>query len=182
MKSLYISIIVVNVFIMSCSSSKSNATAEEIGALETLVHNRDFKIESNWAYPRNTMAMQQVLNSGLLQPGNTSGAINLINNYNFLTISGDSISSYLPYYGERQMQVAYGGGDSAIQFNGLLEDYNVVKNKKNDSYTISFQSKSKSENFNGNITIFPNLKSEIILNSTSRFSIQYSGKVIIDKQ
>lgn len=180
-KPLYIIIIVTGIFIISCVSSKSNATAEEIVALETLINNKNFKIESNWAYPRNTMAMQQVLNSGLMQPGNSSGAISLIGNFNFLTISGDSISSYLPYYGERQMQVAYGGGDSAIQFNGLLEDYNIVKNK-NNSYTVSFHSKSNSEGFDGNITIFPNLKSEIILNSTSRFSIQYSGEVVSEKQ
>tara|TARA_R110002049_G_scaffold307794_4_gene509523 strand:+ start:105 stop:650 length:546 start_codon:yes stop_codon:yes gene_type:complete len=181
MKPLYISIIVAVVFAMSCGSSKSSATTEEIAALETLIKNRDFKIESNWAYPLSSMAMQQVLNSGLLPPGNTSSAISLIGNSNFLSISGDSITSYLPYYGERQMQVDYGGGDSAIQFDGLLEDYNAIKNK-NDSYTISFQSKSKSEHFNGNIIIFPSLRTEIMLNSASRFSIRYSGVVIEEEE
>tara|TARA_R110000868_G_scaffold322148_1_gene583135 strand:+ start:580 stop:1083 length:504 start_codon:yes stop_codon:yes gene_type:complete len=162
---------------VSCASSKSNATAEEMAALTSLVNNRNFNIESDWAYPLSTMAMQQVLNSGLLQPGNSAGAISLIGNSNFLTISGDSISSYLPYYGERQMQVNYGGGDSAIQFDGLLEDYELVKNK-NGSYTMSFVATSKSEQFNTNITIFPNLRSEIFLNSASRFPIRYSGVVV----
>ena len=166
---------------MSCGMSKSNASAEEIAALEAMVNNRNFKIDSDWAYPRNTMAMQQVLNSGLLQPGNNAGAINLIGNSNFITISGDSISSFLPYYGERQMQVSYNGGDSAIQFDGLLEDYKVVKNK-NGSYTMSFEATSKSERFNTNITIFPNLRSNISLNSASRFPISYSGTVIKEEE
>lgn len=177
MKNSHHIIILISMIMMSCGSSKSNASAEEIADLETLVNNRDFKIESNWAYPRNTMAMQQVLNSGLLQPMNNAGAINLVGNSNFLTISGDSISSFLPYYGERQMQVDYNGGDSAIQFDGLLEDYKVFKNK-NGSYTMSFEATSKSERFNANITIFPSLKSDISLNGASRFPISYSGIVI----
>lgn len=162
--------------VFSCVSSKPTASPEQIEALANLINNKKFSIESNWAYPQATYAMQQVLNSGLFQPGNNAGAINLIGNPNFLTISGDSISSYLPYYGERQMQVQYGGGDSAIQFDGLMEDYETIRNK-NESYTISFKSKSKSEGFNTSIVIFPNLRSEIIVNGNSRFSIRYSGIV-----
>ncbi len=177
MKHIHYSLVFLLIIMVSCVSSKSNATLEDTVALSSLLKKRNFSIESDWAYPRNTMAMQQVLNSGLLQPGNSTGAINLIGNSNFLTISGDSISSYLPYYGERQMQVDYGGGDSAIQFEGVLEDYEVVKNK-NGSYSISFIATSKSERFNTNITIFPSLRSDIFLNSPSRFPIRYSGALI----
>lgn len=177
MKSFYILVTIASLFFISCSSSKTNTTAEEIAALEIIIKNKNFEIESNWAYPQNSRATQQVLNSGLLQPGSSSSAVNLIGNSNFLRISGDSIKSYLPYYGERQMQVNYGGGDSAIQFDGLLEDYSVIKNK-NNSYTISFQAKSKSEGFNCNIIIFPNLQSTIIFNGTSRSPISYTGIVI----
>ncbi len=162
--------------VLSCVSSKSTASTEQIEDLTDLIDSKKFSIESDWAYPQVTNTMQQVLNSVLFQPGNNAGAINLIGNPNFLTISGDSISSYLPYYGERQMQVQYGGGDSAIQFNGLMEDYKTTRNK-NDSYTISFKSKSKSEGFNTSIVIFPNLRSEIIVNGNSRFAIRYSGTV-----
>ena len=177
MKSFYILVTIASLFFLSCSSSKSSATAEEMAALDAIIKNKSFEIESSWAYPQNSTATQQVLNSGLLGPGGSSSAINLIGNSNFLRISGDSITSYLPYYGERQMQVNYGGGDSAIQFDGLLEDYRVIKNK-NDSYTLSFRAKSKSEDFNCNITIFSNLKSNIMLNGASRFSISYTGNVI----
>ena len=180
MKSFYVLVTIASLFLMSCSASKSNATTNEIAVLESIVKNKNFEIESSWAYPQNSTATQQVLNSGLLGPGNSSSAVNLIGNSNFLRISGDSITSYLPYYGERQMQVNYGGGDGAIQFDGLLEDYSVRKNK-NSSYTFSFRVKSKSEGFNCNITIFPNLKSNMILNSTSRFPISYTGNIIRKK-
>jgi hypothetical protein len=112
----------------------------------------------------------------LLPFGSSSGSINLIGNQNFLTVSKDSISSYLPYYGERQMQVTYGGSDSAIQFDGVMNNYKVEKDK-NNGYTISFEAKSKSENFKVYIKLSPNLMSNITLIGSSRFSISYSGTV-----
>jgi hypothetical protein len=135
-----------------------------------------FKIISDWAHPQATAAMQQVFNSGLFQPGNTASNISLIGNTNFLTISGDSISSYLPYFGERQMHVGYGGGDSAIEFNGIMQNYKAEKNKDH-GYTITFDAKSHSESFTAQINIFPNLHSDMILNGAYRFLIRYSGTV-----
>ena len=169
-------IILLIILVYSCASSKPTVSVGQIAALNALVESKKFNIESDMAYPQVTNATQQVLNSRLLPPGNNGGAISLIGNSNFLKISGDSISSYLPYFGERQMQVQYGGGDSAIQLEGLMEEYSAEKGK-NESYVIKFQAKSKSENFNAIITLFPNLKSEIVLNGNSRFSIRYSGTV-----
>ncbi|MFD2726051.1 DUF4251 domain-containing protein [Hyunsoonleella rubra] len=164
---------------VSCKSSKSTATPAEIEALSLLVESKDFNIESNWAYPQTTYAMQQVLNSGLLFPNNGGSAINLIGNPNFLKISGDSISSFLPYFGERQMQITYNGQDTAIQLNGLMENYEIAEGK-NNSYNISFSANSavNNERFRVFITLFPNLKSNIRVNSTGRFSIGYSGEIV----
>ncbi|MDO5971423.1 DUF4251 domain-containing protein [Flavivirga aquimarina] len=168
----------IGVFIMtfSCKSSKPAATQAEINFLNTTIKKQMFRIESIWAYPQVTNALQQVYNSGLMQPGSNASAISLIGNTNFLTISGDSISSYLPYFGERQMQVAYNGGDGAIQFSGVLEDYNTIQNKDN-SYTISFKAKSNSENFQALIKVYPNLNVNMSLNGNFRFPISYSGSL-----
>ena len=176
MKPIYL---IIGLFIMvttSCKSSKSTISQAELDAFNTMVTNKHFRIESNWAHPQITTAMQQVLSSGLLQPGSSAGSINLIGNYNFLRISGDSITSYLPYFGERQMNVAYGGGDSAIEFKGLVNNYEAVKNKDN-SFNISLKAKSNTENFNVFIKLFPNLNSDMTLHGTSRFPIQYTGAV-----
>ncbi|ULC58170.1 DUF4251 domain-containing protein [Flaviramulus sp. BrNp1-15] len=160
--------------IFSCGTAKNRATQSEIEALNKLVENKQFTIESNWAYPQATRAMQQVLNSGLLPPGSNSGGINLIGNPNFLRISGDSITSYLPYFGERQMQVNYGGRDGAIEFEGIMENYESEINK-DGSHNIKFNAASNSENFTVYIKLWPKLKSDIVLNSPSRFTIRYSG-------
>ncbi|AUS06747.1 DUF4251 domain-containing protein [Pseudotamlana carrageenivorans] len=162
------------VFLMACGSNKTPATEAELDRLAAIVKNKDFKIVSDWAYPTTTMAMQQA--ARLLPPGNQGGSVNLIGNSNFLTISGDSITSYLPYFGERQMGGSYGGDDSVIAFKGLMKNYNVTQ-KKDSSYDISFEAQSKSENFQVNITLFPNLKSEMILRGNKRTAIRYSSLV-----
>ena len=176
MKSLYYLSFIVAIAFFSCKSAGSKVTDGQIKALESLVENRSFNIESNWAYPQTTAAMQQVFNAGLLQPGSSSGAINLVGNSNFLTIAGDSIKSYLPYFGERQTNVGYGGNDSAIQLSGIVENYTVTKGKR-ESIVISCDAKSKSEHFKVIVNLFPNLKSNITLIGASRHSISYSGYV-----
>ena len=174
MKAVYVCLSLIAFTLLSCGASK--VTQAQINALDQLVKNQKFSITFDWAYPMTTTAMQQVLNSGLLPPGSTSGSINLIGNPNVLTLSGDSISSYLPYFGERQMRVDYGGRDAAIQFEGLVEDY-TTKSIKNHNYQITFSAKSKSETFDVYITISPSLKSTIILNSATRHPIRYTGNV-----
>ncbi|MGY5353802.1 DUF4251 domain-containing protein [Wenyingzhuangia sp. IMCC45467] len=166
--------------IISCSSSKNITTQKQIYKLDSLVNNKQFTIESTWAQPQVTTAMQQVLNSGLMQPGSGAGNINLVGNYNYLTISGDSISSHLPYFGERQMQVNYGGGDGAISFKGVMKNYEVKKNKDH-SYRINFSAQSNSETFNVSIKLFPNLQSNMFISSGARFPISYTGSVSANK-
>jgi len=163
--------------ILSCGSSKSMVTQDQLEAFDKMVESKQFRIESEWAYPQVTQAVQQVLNSGLRPIGSTAGSINLIGNPNFLTISKDSITSYLPYFGERQMNVEYGGRDNAIQFVDTLEDYKVEKVKEN-SYQITFKAKTKSESFDVYIKLNPNSTSNMVLNSTSRRAIRYTGKVM----
>ena len=167
--------------LLACGSSKNQPTEAQLRVLNELIDNRQLTIESDWAYPQATRAMQQVINSGLLMPGNTAGNISLVGNTNFLKIKGDSIFSYLPYFGERQMQVDYGGRDNAIEFNGLMEDLTIEKTK-NSGYKLIFNAESGRENFNVYLTISPGLKTDILLNSSSRFPIRYSGDVMKTEQ
>ena len=100
-------------------------------------------------------------------------SISLIGNPNFLKLSGDSIQSYLPYFGERQM-VSNRSDNGAIEFKDTIKDYTVVKDDDN-KYTLEFEAKSKSESYDVVIQIFPNLKTEILLKGAKRFPIRYTG-------
>lgn len=171
-------IISLSIFVFtSCKSSLLEMTQAELDAFNNIVNNQKFQIESDWLYPQGSAALQRVLNSGILQGGSTSNAISLLGNYNFLKISGDSISSYLPFYGERHMQVGYGGGDSAIEFEGTVKNYRVERNKDH-SYNISFDAKSKNEEgFSVYIRLSPYLKSDMTINGNARSSIRFTGIV-----
>ena len=162
--------------LLSCTTSKNTVTEAERTALNELVENKRFIIESDWAYPQASIAMQQVMNSGLMGPGNSASNISLLGNYNFLKIEGDSITSRLPYFGERQMLVDYGGQDSSIELRGLLKNYQVER-EKNNKLSIRFQAKSNNENFSVSISISPSLKTDMLLSGTGRSPIRYSGMV-----
>jgi hypothetical protein len=159
----------------SCKSPQSKYTDAQIHAVESLIESKNYTIKSDWAYPQVTYAMQQVLNSGLMPRGSSANAISLIGNPNYLTVKKDSVKSYLPYFGERQMGAAYGDA-GAIELEGAIENYEVLKGKKN-SYLVKFNANSKTERFDIIIQFFPNYKSDIRIQSSSRFPISYSGQV-----
>ncbi|MBR9914583.1 MAG: DUF4251 domain-containing protein [Algicola sp.] len=177
MKFKITSLFIVILLCVSCGSSKTNATPEQIKKLDALVANQSFQIESDWAYPQATMAMVAIQNAGILPPGDNASRINLHGNPNELVLKGEKVSSKLPYYGEVQMPSGYNGSDNgSISFEGTVEDYTVVQND-NHSYKISFKAMSNNENFNVSIVLYPNLKSDILLQGSKRFPIRYIGKV-----
>ena len=88
----------------SCGSTEDAANASlKNQLLDNLVAQKSFKIESEWAQPMNTNAMNSVASSGLLLPGNSGSNISLIGNPNYLKVEGDTISAYLPFFGIRQI-------------------------------------------------------------------------------
>ena len=175
MKTKYVIAFLVFCTFISCSSSKTNATAEQIAQLDELMATKSFRIESQWALPQATRSMIALQNSGILAPGDSASRISLIGNPNFLELNGDSINSYLPYYGEVQM-VSNRNGSGSIELKNTIEDYELSK-ADNNSYTLKFQARSKNESFNVMIQLFPNLNTEISLNGTKRFPIRYTGNV-----
>lgn len=162
--------------VVSCTTSKSTASPEDLKVLKSLVSSRQFQIESNWAFPQPSAALQQVLNSGLMPSLNSSGSINLVGNANYLKFSNDSISSYLPFYGERRMNAGYGQNDGAIKLEGLIKNY-MLTLEKDGSYTISFDAKSDSETYQVSLRLFPNLRTDMLLTGVYRAPIRYSGEV-----
>ena len=95
-----------------------------------------------------------------------------------LKIKGDSISSYLPYFG-RAYHADYGSTDSPLSFNGHSEGMNITKAKK-DSYRITFQTMKQQENFEYILTIFNNGKATLNVNSNERDPISFDGEVEIN--
>lgn len=161
---------------LNCSSSKTTATPSQIAALDQLVTNQSFVIVSDWALPQSTRSLMMLQNAGLLAAGDSASRISLIGNPNELRINNETVSSQLPFFGEVQSTTGYNGSDNSISFDGEMKEFRVVQNE-NSSYTIMFDARSNSENFDVIIHLYPNLRSEIILKGAKRFPIRYTGTV-----
>jgi len=169
-------VFLVSTVFMTCSSSRGAATPQQLLILDDLVTNQSFVIISDRALPQSTGSLMVLQNSGLLAAGDSANSINLIGNANELKINKDVVSSKLPYYGEVQSNTGYNGSNSSINFDGEMKEYRVTKNE-NNSYTIRFDARSHSENFDVIIHLYPSLRSEIILKGAKRFPIRYTGTV-----
>lgn len=162
------------IFISCGSSQKTNSTDNWI--LNNLITEQTFEIESRWAQPLATGAYTQAVN-GLLPPGSTAGQINLMGNSNYFKIMKDSVSAYLPYFGERQMGGNYGGTNGGIEFDGVPEDLEITPTDKN-GYNIRFSINDKEnniENYKVFIQIFKDLNTNMVISSSQRLSIRYRG-------
>ncbi|MBJ7882474.1 DUF4251 domain-containing protein [Gelidibacter salicanalis] len=168
--------------ILSCGSSKE-FTAQEDQAYENLkdlVASRSLEIISNSASPFASAAFSRVANSNILGPGNSANHIDITTNANKLTIKGDSISGYLPFFGEQNFGGGYNNNKNSIEFNEVPKDYKVTHDDQKHAVEISFKIDDKyrnSEHYDMMIILYPNLRSTIRVQSTTRSSIEYSGRV-----
>ncbi|MEA1786382.1 DUF4251 domain-containing protein [Arenibacter sp. GZD96] len=158
--------------LFSCSGTQKSAAS--IAQLDALVRSKNLEIRSNWAAPMLSRGVMAISNSGLLMPGSTAGRIDIIGNANFIKIQGDTLSAYLPYYGERQM----GGGyarNSGIEFKGIPTTYEVTQNEPKKTYTIRFTISESTENYQVFINIGTDLATTVSINSSQRDAINYYG-------
>lgn len=177
MKTKLFLLLMTMVFFACGSHSTKTISKVQSQKLDDLIAKKSFEIVNDWASPMGTASMNSVINSGLLGPGNNAGQINLIGNSNYLRIEGDSVSAYLPYFGERQMGGGYDSDGGNIQFEGVPEDYKITQDEQTKRYEISFSINRKIENFTVRATLMPNLSSTINITSSQRFPIRYRGKV-----
>ncbi|MEW7292064.1 DUF4251 domain-containing protein [Aquimarina sp. 2304DJ70-9] len=165
--------------LLSCSGTKRAVVTEaQIKALDEIVAKKTFQIESVWANPLVTASISNLANSGLLPPGSSIGNINLVGNPNYLKMHGDSISMYLPYFGEQRIATNYNRADAAIEYNGKPDEIKIIKNDKKQIYRIHFSAKTDRDVYDVYVTLYPNLKSTIDINSVYRTTITYSGGTI----
>ena len=167
---------------MGCGSNKqfTEQDNQAYQNLQTLVSSRSLEIVSNKAMPMASVAFSRVMNSNILGPGNSSGNIDLTTNSNNLTIKGDTIQAFLPFFGDQNFGGGYNGNHSGIEFKDVPKEYTVKNNDKKHAVEISFNIGDKyrnNENYDMMITLYPNNSSSIRVQSTTRSSIEYTGRV-----
>lgn len=165
-----------------CSSNRSFTEQENRAYqnLKDLVTSRSFKIVSSSASPIASAAFSRVANSNILGPGNNAGNIDISGNSNKLMIKGDSIQGVLPFFGEQYFGGGYNDNHTGIEFYDVPNDYQVIHNDKKHAVDIHFKMDDKyrhSDHYNIMITLYLNNRSTIRVQSTSRSTIEYMGRV-----
>ena len=150
------------VVLSGCSTSKG-LQKEDVGVKEATlreaIENRAFIIEVDRVFPM-------------------GGNARMLTSIYSLEVRGDSVKSYLPYFG-RAYSVPYGGGDGLV-FNAVIADYQSKIDKKG-KVEITFKTKSKEDQLTYRITISSSGSSSIQVTSTNRQPISYSGKTYAGK-
>lgn len=142
----------------SCGTTR-RLSEEQYQDLQKDIYNSEFKIDVNRAFP---VGARSVELTGLYS----------------LEVKGDSVISYLPYFG-RAYNVPYGGG-AGLNFEGIVKNYHVQQSKK--STNITFNVKSPEDYLTYYVEIWPTGKSSITVSPQNRQQISYDGVVVTPKE
>lgn len=175
--SIYILLLLSTVFIGCNSASKIVQPTAQSRELDQWVAQKSFEINAESAIPLMTNSLNQVTNAGLLPPGSSANRISLIGTSNHLRFSFGELDASLPFFGERQIGGGYNNKNSGIIFQGIPKNYEAVKDDRTLKHTIKFDIMNKTEAFGVTLILYPNLKSEIQINSSQRFPMRYTGRV-----
>lgn len=146
-------------------------------ALDAMVSDRMFEIICQSAQPMLTVGLNSLSNSGIFPPGSNSARIDLTTNPNHVRVMGDSVSIYLPYYGEQQIGGgSYNSRDIGIEFQGIPKELEITESDKTKGYDMKLVFKNEGELYTMTTQLFPNLNTSINVNSTRRTPIGYHGR------
>lgn len=173
-KVFYMRVILVSflLFLMGCASVKNQATEAELADLKEVMKTNKVDLTFNWARPIGLNAGVSGL-QGLMPPGSTTSNISLIGNLNYLIIKKDSLIMDLPYYGQQQLPRGYNTTDTGVAFKGL--PYKSETEFKDNKYILKYWLDAKYEDYRVIVTLFPNKKSTLNVNSSHRTTINYDG-------
>lgn len=100
-------------------------------------------------------------------------SVNLTSPYS-LELRGDSVMSYLPYFGQAY-SVPYGGGNG-LRFDAPVSEYKLTYTKKGVA-EIKFRARTDEDNYTFNLSIYPSGSATINVTSVNRQSIVFYGEV-----
>lgn len=163
------------------SLAKSELKLKNQQIIQTLYNQNNYNIEIEVVHPFNTQATTQVVNALLINTGNSSNRIDVRGDGNFIKIKKDSITGYLPFFGERRLNGGdYGGQNVAIQFDEVVKELkkNIVEDKP--LLELEFSAKQKgndSEKYDVKIEIFPNENVSVHVTPVFKTFIKYEGRL-----
>lgn len=151
-------VLFVVAFMAACASTpaavKDRERQELASNIKKGVEDRNFKIDVNFVTPVRFPAMH-------------------IDGGYELRVHGDSIYSYLPFFG-RVYVAPYGREDQGLHFADTLSDYTV--RRKKDQFIIRMTVRRPADTHVYNLVVFDNGNASVDVTSQQRERISYSGE------
>lgn len=145
-----------------CSASRSAIRSEAdmvtAGQVESMLAQRLYKIDFDRAYPVSAPPFH-------------------LNYPYYVSVIGDRVESFLPYFG-RAYTAPYGGGEG-LRFAAPITEY-TENVKKNGSREISFEARTEEDSYRFILTVFPLGQCDMSVTPGQRQSISFSGRIDLE--
>lgn len=155
-------IIAASLAVCACSTLTSAERAERetktAQAVEKALGERQYTVDIQMMYPRR------------------GKAVNVTSDYS-LQVKGDTLVSYLPYFG-RAYNVPYGGG-KVLNFTAPIKEYQAMNGRKGNTQ-ILIRVDSEEDILTYTLDIFSNGSTSIDVTARNRESISYSGQMEVE--
>jgi len=136
---------------------KEQKASEEYEAMKILVNSRVFVFDAAWI-------------------STTRGSrINIASGSNSIAIAQDSTKAAMQFFGE--VNSIRFSGNEGVEFNNIMNDYQVKFNDKKKNIIVSYRVKNKSENYNVSMTITKSGNAYVDVYSNVKRNVTYDGKV-----
>ncbi|GAA6530319.1 MAG: DUF4251 domain-containing protein [Prevotella sp.] len=144
------------------ASKEKLETSETVARrVENQVDSLDFDAEVTYMYPTRT-------------PGKA-----LDYGWN-VRVKGDSIYSYLPYFG-RAYQLPYGGG-KGLNFSCPIQSSQIQRNKKKGKIRVILSVRNEEDQYRYTFDIYKNGNFDLNIRSNERDQIDFTGKLNLDRK
>lgn len=154
-KLLFTLTVTASLIIAACSTQSGRSIDPvKAAAIRTQIDNRDFTINATRITP-NRMSPET-----------------LVHPYN-LRIKGDSVFSYLPYFGRSYAPVV--GTPEGLIFDARITDFKIKEGRRG-STDISFSTRTFEDYYNFRISVFPNGNSSIDVYPGQKEAVSFDGE------
>lgn len=175
-------LVLISLVSLSCGSSSTTPqnSTRKFETLQKLLTERKFKVVFDQASPQTSNALNQVANKlNLSANGSNASFIDITGNSNYFKVKGDTVSAFLPFYGERHSGNSL-DANNGIEFNGIPKDYKLTENKDKKRFRLDFSIRDKdhpSEHYKISAQFFENGKTTLQVSSSQRSAMGYNGEV-----
>lgn len=160
----------------SCTASRSVATPEQQAQLESVLNNRDFSFDVEFAVPTASQAYLSAANVGFAPArGSSPAQINLSGEGYFIKVRGDSVQTNLPYFGVSDNISDFSNTQRGINIEGAIEELKIKSTKTGKEF--EFFAREGFERFRFIMSVSPDLKTRVSVFSPQRDLIRFTGKL-----